>query len=107
MRGPTQKIHGTKAARLSKSMNGLGTLALRLPDDPDIGPRRLPPFRIDLLRLLVRHRACDDHVVAAFPVCRRGHAVLGSKLERVDHPENLVEVAPSGHGIDEDQLDLL
>jgi hypothetical protein len=33
--------------------------------------------------------------------------VLGGELERVHDPQNLVEVAPGRHRIDEDQLDLL
>ena len=34
-------------------------------------------------------------------------SVLGGQLERIDHPQHLVEVAPRRHRIDEDQLDLL
>ena len=33
--------------------------------------------------------------------------MLGGQLQGVDHPQNLVEVAPRGHRIDQDQLDLL
>ena len=33
--------------------------------------------------------------------------MLGRQLQRVDHAEDLVEVAPGRHRVDEDQLDLL
>src|SRR4029079_19268078 len=82
-------------------------LTLRLPDDSDIRSPRLPSFRIDLLRLFVRNRSRDDHVVALFPVDWRGDAMLRGELHRIDHAENLIEIAPGGHGIDQDQLDLL
>jgi len=49
----------------------------------------------------------DDHVAALFPVGRRRHLVLGGELQRIDHPQHLVEIAPGGHRIDQDQLDLL
>src|SRR5262245_54546432 len=68
----------------------------RLRYDADIGLGRLPALRVLLLGVLVRHRAGDDHVLAVLPVHRRRHLVLGGELQRVDHPEHLVEVAAGG-----------
>src|SRR5262249_29990130 len=81
--------------------------ALRLRHDADIGLRRLPALRPDLLGVVVAHRARDDDVVALLPVHRRRDLVLGGQLQRVDDAQHLVEVAPGGHRIDQDQLDLL
>ena len=61
----------------------------------------------DLLRILVRDRAGDDHVVALLPLRRRRDLVLRGQLQRVDHAQHLVEVAAGRHRIDEDQLHLL
>src|SRR5262245_26862555 len=93
----------TATSRLQRRRLGL---TLRLPDDSDIWSRRFPSFRIDLLRLFVRNRSRDDHVVALLPVDWRGDAMLCGELHRIDHAENLIEIAPSGHRVDEDQLDL-
>src|SRR5439155_7625791 len=80
---------------------------LWLRNDPEIRLRRLPALWITLLRLLVRHWACDDDVLARQPVYWRSHLVLRSELERVDHSQHFVEVAAGGHRIDKDELDLL
>ena len=40
----------------------------RLWNDPDVGLRRLPAVGIDVLRLVVRDGAGDDHVLAVLPV---------------------------------------
>ena len=56
-------------------------VSARLGHDPDVGPRRLPAVRIGLARLVVGHRAGDDHVVALRPVGGRGHLVLCCQLE--------------------------
>src|SRR5262249_7427126 len=60
---------------------------------PHVRLRRAPALRVDLLRLLVRDRAGDDHVLAGFPVHRRRHLVVRRELERVDDAQHLVEVA--------------
>src|SRR4029453_14086415 len=57
-------------------------LSARLPDDPDVGTRRLPAVGIGLLRFLVGNRAGDDHVVALLPVDRRRDFVPGGQLHR-------------------------
>ena len=44
---------------------------------------------------------------ALLPVHRRGHLVLGRELHRIEHPQNLIEVAAGAHRIAEHQLDLL
>src|SRR5262249_6559087 len=100
-------ITGRKAGGLRAPKRSLPRLAPRLLHDPDIGPRRFPTLGIDFLRFLVGHRAGDDHVVASFPVDRRRDAMLRGKLHRVDYTQNLIEIAPRGHGIDQDELDLL
>ena len=86
---------------------GVALLRLRLWHDSDVGLRRLPALRILLLGVLIGHRAGDDHVLAMLPVHRSRDLVLGGELERVDHAQHLVEIAASGHRINEDQLDLL
>src|SRR3974390_805714 len=78
----------------------------RLRHDADIGPRRLEALWPNLLGLVVGDRASNDHVLALFPVRRRGHSVLGGKLQRVEHAHYLVEVAARRHRIDQDQFDL-
>jgi hypothetical protein len=60
-----------------------------------------------ILGLVVGDRPGDDDVLALLPVDGRRDPVLGGELERVDHPEDLVEVAAGGHRVDEDELDLL
>src|SRR5437868_481781 len=79
----------------------------RLRHDPNIRLRRLPTLREQLLGVVVGHRAGDDDVIAALPVHRRRHLVLGAELQRVDDAQHLVEVAADRHRIDQDQLDLL
>src|SRR5438093_1524946 len=81
-------------------------VSLGLGHDPDVGLRLLPVAE-DLLGLVVRDRPGDDHVVALLPVHRSGHAVLGRELQRVDDPQDLVEVAAGRHRVHEDLLDLL
>src|SRR5690554_551538 len=49
----------------------------------------------------------DDDVVAMFPVHRCGNAVVVGELQRIDHPKNLVEVAPRAGRVREDHADLL
>ena len=52
------------------------------------------PLAEDLLRLVVRDRAGDDHVLALLPVHGRRDPVLRGQLQRVDHAQHLVEVRP-------------
>src|SRR5262249_61071709 len=49
----------------------------------------------------------ENGLVGMVQVCGSGDAVLGGKLQRVDNPQYLVEVAARGHRIDENELDLL
>src|SRR4051812_1519259 len=80
---------------------------LRLLRDPQIRLRRLPALRKLLLRILVAHGAGDDDVPSLLPVRGRRHLVLGGELDRVDDPEDLVEVPARGHRVVQDELDLL
>src|SRR5262249_58149909 len=75
--------------------------------DADVGPRRFPALRVLLLGFLVADRAGDDDVLAMLPIHRRRYLVLGGELQRIDHPQHLVEVAARGHRVDQDELDLL
>src|SRR6266487_933672 len=78
----------------------------RLRHDPDVWAWRLPPFRVRLFGFVVGNGAGDDHVLALLPVHRGCDLVLGGELQRIDHPQDFVEVAPSRHRVDEDELDL-
>ena len=49
----------------------------------------------------------DDHVVAIFPVGRRGHLVAVGELQRVDHAQDFIEVAAGAGGIGDLQAQLL
>src|SRR5271166_6974721 len=82
------------------------SLPFGLRHDAQIRSRGLPAVGILLPGFFVGHRAGNDHVVALFPIHRRCDFVLRGELKRIEHAQNLVEVAASGHGIDEDQLDL-
>src|ERR1700676_4515670 len=79
----------------------------RLWYEPYVRAGLLPAIRVGLFGLVVGHRARDDDLLAPIPVDRRGDLVLRRELERIDHPQHLVEVAPCRHRINEDQLDLL
>ena len=67
--------------------------------------RSTPAVR--LLGLFVGHRARNDHIVALLPIHRRGDLVLRGQLQRVDHAQDLVEIAARRHRIDDEQFDLL
>src|SRR5215470_17318565 len=71
--------------------------------DADVGPRCRPALWIALPGFIVGDGASDDHVLALPPVDRRGDLMLRGELERVDHAQDLIEVAPGGHGVDQDQ----
>ena len=75
--------------------------------DPDVRPRDSPPVRVDLLASSLD---TEPAMITSSPCCQlTGVATrwLGGQLQRVDHTQHLVEVAPSRHRVDEDQLDLL
>src|SRR5690606_10209486 len=74
-------------------------LPVRLRRDPQIRLLRREPLREPCLRFLIRDGAGDDHVVPVLPVGRRGHGVVGRELERVEYPEQCLEVAPGAGGI--------
>src|SRR5580704_12626043 len=76
----------------------------RLRHDPYIRLRRLPATRVLLLRLFIRNIAADDDVFARLPVRRRRDFVFGRELNRIDDPENFVEVPARAHGITKLQL---
>ena len=82
-------------------------LTLRLRDEAQIGLHLLETLRIFLLRVFVGDRGRDDDVVALLPVHRRRDIVACGELQRVDHPQHLVEIAARAHRVGEDELDLL
>src|SRR5438045_212817 len=61
-------------ARANRGASYLGLAGVR--DDPDVGLGRLPGAE-QLFRLVLFDRAGDDHVVAAFPLRRGRHFVVG------------------------------
>src|SRR5262249_36759000 len=79
----------------------------RLLGDADIGLGRAPAGWEKRLCVVVADRARNDDVLALLPVYRRRDLVLGGELQRIDHAQDLVEVAARGHGISEQELDLL
>jgi len=54
---------------------------LRLRHDPEIWLGRFPALRITLLRLLVRNRARNDHIVSLLPVDGRCYLMLCGQLQ--------------------------
>src|SRR5580704_1363637 len=90
-----------------RAIRAIYDLAARLRHDAEVRARGLPTFRIGFAGRFVTDRASDDHILALLPVHRRRYFVVRSELEGVDHAQHLVEVAASGHWIDENELDLL
>mmetsp|Transcript_4561 Transcript_4561/g.11537 ORF Transcript_4561/g.11537 Transcript_4561/m.11537 type:complete len:277 (-) Transcript_4561:32-862(-) len=56
-----------------------------------------------LLCLCIAQSGCHHALVAAGPACRRGHAVRGRQLQRVDHAKDLVEISPRRRRVQEAQ----
>src|SRR5262249_50712723 len=79
----------------------------RLRYDTDVRPRRFPALGIDLLGFLVGDGARNDHILALPPIHRGCDPVLRCKLQGIQHAEHLVEIAPRGHGIGNDEFDPL
>src|SRR5262249_38125969 len=92
--GAARRTEGTSSQTAGGLDPGRFLLRFRLRDDAQPRPGRLP-LAEELLRLVVRDRTRDDHVLALLPVHRRRDLVLRRQLERVDHPQHLVEVAAS------------
>src|SRR5688500_14323078 len=63
-RWPPAARGGHRASAPSWARGNPGRSRFRLRHDADVGTRRLPAIRIDLLRLVIRDRARDDDVVA-------------------------------------------
>src|SRR5262249_3114896 len=72
---------------------------VRLRNEPQVRLCCLPAARKLLTGLLVRDRRDNDYVLALPPVDRCGDRLYGGELERVEEPEDLVEVSPAGHRI--------
>src|ERR1700692_4463909 len=95
-----------RCLRTDAASNAYGTLPW-LRDYPNIGFRCPPALGVGLAGILVRNGAGDDDVLTVPPVHWRRHLVLGGELQGVNDAQHLVEVSPGGHGIDQDQFDLL
>src|SRR5262249_32902881 len=62
---------------------------------------------VGLFGFVVGYRSRDDYVLPWFPVDRRRHLMFRGQLERVDYAQHFIEIAPGGHRVNDDQLDLL
>src|SRR5215203_624007 len=60
-----------------------------------------------LLRSFIRQRWNDDHIVSILPINRRRNTILRSQLKRIDHAQNLVEIASRTRRIRDHQFDFL
>ena len=65
-----------------------------------------PTLRKQRSRLVVSNRRWDDDLLALLPVGGRGDPLRVAQLERVDHPQDLVEIAPDAHRVGHHQPDL-
>src|SRR5262249_53383730 len=83
------------------------TLALRLRNDTNVRTWSFKTLRPDFLGLIVADRSGNNHVLTLLPVRGRRDAMLGGHLQRINNAQNLVEVTPGRHRIDEDQFDFL
>jgi hypothetical protein len=81
--------------------------SVRLRGQAQVGLERLPALGELGLGLLVGDRGHDDDVLALLPVHGGRHPVAVGELERVDDPQDLVEVPPGGLRIGDHQADLL
>ena len=86
----------TKAESLLGGIRGVAEVGL----DGDV-PRE------DLLGLLLLDRGNDDHVLSRLPVHGRGDSVLGGELQGGQDALDFVEVATSGGGVGQGELELL
>src|SRR6185312_822410 len=75
-----------------------GSASLGLGRNPQVRLEGLPAGREQRFGLFVLDRRDDDHVLALLPVDRRRDLVLCRQLERVDHAQQLVEVAAGARG---------
>jgi hypothetical protein len=99
---PSPRRHDAGGLSRRRLASGLGC-----GDDPDIGKRLAPSIGVAFAGLLVADRPRQDDVITGLPLRGGGELVLGGELEGVDDAQDLVEVAPRGHRVDEHQLDRL
>src|SRR5262249_56571595 len=93
---------GETPAKLIAKMIALELLWLRY--DPEIRLWRFPTLRVTLLRLLIGHRAGNDHVLAWLPVHWSRDVMFGRELQGIDHSQHLVEISAGRHRVDKYQL---
>ena len=98
-----------RAADASGCALPLMASAIGLRRHAQVRPQRLVALRKFLLdELGILQRRHDDDVLAVLPVARRRDPVVLGELQRIDHPQHLVEVAARRRGIGDDQAhDLL
>src|SRR5438132_2081619 len=80
---------------------------LGLRHGPQIRLERLEALRVLFLRLLVRYRGRNDHVLARLPVHRRRNRVFGVQLQRIEEAQNLVEISARAARAPDHRLHLL
>src|SRR6185437_3226596 len=61
----------------------------------------------EFVGFLVAHRTADDDIITLLPIRRRRHLVLRRQLHRIEHTQNLVEIAARRHRVREMKLDAL
>jgi hypothetical protein len=76
LRGPKPSLRAKRGISLGLTRPTL----LRLRNNAQVRLRRLPAARILLFSFFLRNRWKNDHVIAIFPIHRRGHFVLGGQL---------------------------
>ena len=87
----TRSCPSDRATQVSSAV-GLGR-------HPQVGLQGLPALGEAALGVVVTERGDDDDVVAVGPVDGRGHRVVGRQLQRVEHAEDLVDVATRRGGV--------
>src|ERR1700729_333237 len=71
--------------------------AVGLGRHPQVRLQGLPALGEAALGVVVAERRDDDDIVTVGPVDRGGHRVVGGQLQRVEHAQDLVDVA-TGRG---------
>src|ERR1700761_5954417 len=82
-------------------------ILLRLLYLAQVGLHVLYRISVCLLSFVVRYGGQKDHVVSLLPVGWGRDFVLRRQLHRIEHTQQLGEVAPGAHGVAQMKLDLL
>ena len=83
-------------------------LAIRLRCQAQVRLHGTIPLRKALLDLvLILERRHDHHLITVLPVGRRGDFVVVRQLQRINDPQDFMEVTPGARRIGNGQADLL